>query len=127
MVDAIMVFKEDIKPMWEDELNAAGGHFQYSFRPNQTAAAQLDEYWNNLVLGLIGGTVDTKGIVTGIRLVDKLNSKGGGNIRLEVWFRNYLDVEGRAELQTSIENAMSTKLDGTRGPKIKGELKSHKS
>lgn len=127
VVDAIMIFKENIKPMWEDELNASGGHFQYSFRSSQTTGPQLDEYWNNLVLGLIGGTIDPKGMVTGVRLVDKLNNKGGGNIRIEAWFRDYADVEGRAELQTSIETAMCTKLDGTAGERIKGEMKSHKS
>ena len=58
-----------VRPEWEDPLNATGGHFQagaevgLSFRGQVThvcqvqlkssiGGAQIDEYWNNIVLGM---------------------------------------------------------------------------
>ncbi len=29
VIDAIMIFRENIRPEWEDKLNATGGHFQF--------------------------------------------------------------------------------------------------
>lgn len=55
--------------MWEDPHNATGGHLEYRITPFQTKAGQLDEYWNNLVLGLVGGTIEHSDYITGIRLV----------------------------------------------------------
>ena len=34
---------------------------------------QVDEYWNNLVLGMIGATIEPANMITGLRLVDKLS------------------------------------------------------
>lgn len=61
--------RDGIKPMWEDPRNATGGHFEYRLAYPQTSAGQIDEYWNNLVLGLIGSTVEGSDHITGIRLV----------------------------------------------------------
>merc|ERR1712146_171857 len=49
----------------------------------------LDIYWENLVLGLIGETIDEADDVCGCRVVDK--SKKGTNrtmFRLELWVRS---------------------------------------
>merc|ERR1711974_7889 len=53
VVDAIMLFRDNIKPEWEDQVNAKGGHFQFQLKPN-LGGGQIDEYWNNLVLGALG-------------------------------------------------------------------------
>merc|ERR1712216_503333 len=34
VIDAIMIFREDIRPEWEDKMNATGGHFQFQLKPN---------------------------------------------------------------------------------------------
>jgi len=70
-IDAIMFFKDGIAPQWEDPKNANGGHLQFQIRPS-VGGAQFDEYWNQLILGVVGGTLEPKGLITGIRLVDKL-------------------------------------------------------
>ena len=47
---------------------------------------QLDFYWQNLLLALIGETLDPSDLITGARVVDK----GGKNTvmhRLEVWLK----------------------------------------
>lgn len=75
--------------MWEDTLNANGGHFEarYPLTRDDDAQAKVDEHWNNLVLGIIGATIDPVGMITGVRLVDKLRTnRGGGFLRIEIWF-----------------------------------------
>mmetsp|Transcript_1527 Transcript_1527/g.4182 ORF Transcript_1527/g.4182 Transcript_1527/m.4182 type:complete len:230 (+) Transcript_1527:64-753(+) len=88
-VDAIMLFKSPIRPKWEDPKNADGGHFQFQIRPRECEPAQIDEYWNNLVLGVVGATIEPHDIITGLRMVDKLQASrtpAAATIRLEVWF-----------------------------------------
>lgn len=131
-VDAIMIFKDGIKPEWEEPCNANGGHFEYKLRNSKPA--QLDEYWNNLVLSLIGATLKPSEIITGVRLVDKLHVNHTrnqqsiqGNVRLEIWFSdmNHPDVQ---VLHQSIDQALAAKLDGTTSsvkPPTAGEAKSH--
>lgn len=29
VIDAIMIFRDGVRPEWEDPLNASGGHFQF--------------------------------------------------------------------------------------------------
>uniref|UniRef100_A0A7S0ZPX8 Uncharacterized protein n=1 Tax=Noctiluca scintillans TaxID=2966 RepID=A0A7S0ZPX8_NOCSC len=123
-IDAIMIFKEGIKPEWEDPMNSQGGHFQIQLKPN-VGAWQIDEYWNNIVMGMIGGTIEPSDMITGIRLVDKLSGPKGANaIRIELWWKR--DSEGnQAALKKSMEKCMSTKLDGSAGMACKAETKQH--
>lgn len=128
IVDAIMIFKDGVKPMWEDPKNQNGGLFEYKFRHFMPGVchAQIDEFWNNLVIAVIGGSIDPARMITGIRLVDKLSSKGSGFLRIEVWFANFGDETNRLNLKNAIEIAMSTRLDGTFQTVIDGDTKEHK-
>uniref|UniRef100_A0A7S3S113 Eukaryotic translation initiation factor 4E n=1 Tax=Strombidinopsis acuminata TaxID=141414 RepID=A0A7S3S113_9SPIT len=112
VVDALMVFKEGIKPEWEDAMNANGGHFQFQLKPSLTGGV-IDEYWNNIVLGMIGGTIEPAEMITGVRLVDKLAQQRTASVRIEVWFSNMDDAEKVDLLQKNLERCMTTKLDGT--------------
>lgn len=136
-VSSVMLFREGIKPAWEDPMNASGGEFQFRlprkcFGPSTLGLA--DELWNNLVLGILGGTIQPNSMVTGIRLLDRLSTKSQLLIRVEVWFTSLdkmdpKDTVGVAadatqeqkdafyelcirQLQTSIETCMLTRLDG---------------
>jgi len=124
VIDAIMIFRENIRPEWEDKMNANGGHFQFQLKPN-VGGGQIDEYWNNLVLGMIGATIEPANMITGVRLVDKLSGPRAANvIRLEVWFTSY-DDSAVATLRRNVEKCMATRLDGTIGQAPRGETKSH--
>eukprot|EP00747_Dinoflagellata_sp_TGD_P167294 gnl/TRDRNA2_/TRDRNA2_191417_c0_seq1.p1 gnl/TRDRNA2_/TRDRNA2_191417_c0~~gnl/TRDRNA2_/TRDRNA2_191417_c0_seq1.p1 ORF type:complete len:239 (+),score=54.84 gnl/TRDRNA2_/TRDRNA2_191417_c0_seq1:151-867(+) len=128
IVDALMVFRDGIKPEWEDAVNAAGGHFQFQLRPNLGGGA-IDEYWNNIVLGMIGSTIEPADMITGVRLVDKLGQNRTASIRIEVWFSNFDDTEKVDLLQRNLEKCMTTKLDGTHSSASswgKTDKKSHK-
>lgn len=112
-IDAIMIFREGIRPEWEDRANATGGHFQIQLKPS-TGGGQIDEYWNNIVLGMIGGTIDPSEMITGVRLVDKLSGqKAQNSIRIELWFTRYRDENAVNMLKRSMEKCMATRVDGS--------------
>ena len=126
-IDTLMFFREGVRPEWEDPRNKHGGHFQFQYRFGQvsTPPSQVDEYWNNLILGVFGGALEGGEKITGIRLVDKMAGGRNSCIRIEVWFQNYSDVQGVATLRAAVENCMATKLDGTIGLPPRCEQKSH--
>jgi translation initiation factor 4E len=125
VIDAIMIFRDGIRPEWEDSMNAAGGHFQFQLKPS-VGGGQIDEFWNNLVLGMIGATIEPANMITGIRLVDKLSGPRSANvIRLEVWFSNYEDTQAVNTLRKNVEKCMATRLDGQVGQAPKIDTKSH--
>ena len=126
-VDTLMLFREGVRPEWEDVANASGGHFQYMFKPNSVVPAQLDEYWNNIAVGLVGGMVEPAEMITGIRLLDKSTSGRNSCIRIEIWFKDFSKTDKINQLRSSIEACMCRRLDGSMGPVPKPELKSHSS
>jgi translation initiation factor 4E len=112
-IDAIMIFKDGVKPAWEDKLNQTGGHFQIQLKPN-TGGGQIDEYWNNLVLGMVGGSLEPSDMITGIRLVDKLGGQKTVNaIRIELWFARYSDQNAVNLLKKNMEKCLGTRVDGS--------------
>eukprot|EP00930_Biecheleria_cincta_P020258 TRINITY_DN15273_c0_g1_i1.p1 TRINITY_DN15273_c0_g1~~TRINITY_DN15273_c0_g1_i1.p1 ORF type:complete len:238 (-),score=56.13 TRINITY_DN15273_c0_g1_i1:51-764(-) len=131
--DALMLFRDGVLPEWEDAANAEGGHLQFQFKA-AVGGAQIDEYWNNLVLGAVGGTIEPADRITGIRLVDKLSSTGSGGkggapglLRMEVWFDSATDHGAMQELQRNIERCLATRtLEGRIATPPKAELKHHK-
>lgn len=110
VVDALMVFREGIKPEWEDAVNASGGHFQFQLKA-ALGGGVIDEYWNNIVLGMVGGTIEPSEMITGARLVDKTQQRMAF-VRVEVWFSTFDDTEKVDLLQKNLERCMTTRLDG---------------
>ncbi|KAI9354410.1 translation initiation factor eIF 4e-like domain-containing protein [Pilaira anomala] len=47
------VFKQGIRPEWEDAANANGGKFSIQFPRNRTGEA-INDYWLNLILAMLG-------------------------------------------------------------------------
>lgn len=127
VIDAVMIFRDNIRPEWEDKMNSSGGHFQFQLKPTiPGGGGQIDEYWNNLVLGMIGATIEPANMLTGVRLVDKLSGPRAANvIRLEVWFTNHDDTNAVNMLRRNVEKCMATHLDGTQGQAPKCETKAH--
>jgi len=54
-------FKNGIKPMWEDAANSKGGKWVLTFKDK----GMLDTCWENVVLGLVGETLDVENEITG--------------------------------------------------------------
>jgi translation initiation factor 4E len=126
-VDALMLFRDGIKPEWEDPANATGGHFLFQLKAN-LGGGVIDEYWNNIILGIIGGTVEPTDMITGARLVDKMGQNArNASVRIEVWFTNFEDTEKVDLLQRNLEKCMTRRLDGSSSEKSWGKTdrKSH--
>eukprot|EP00434_Breviolum_minutum_P040056 symbB.v1.2.035587.t1/scaffold4802.1/size34586/1 len=111
VIDALMIFRDNIRPEWEDKMNASGGHFQFQLKPN-CGGGQIDEYWNNLVMGMIGGTIEPPNMITGVRLVDKLSGPRASNvIRLEVWFTDSEDSQAIGTLRKNVEKCHLVRME----------------
>eukprot|EP00931_Biecheleriopsis_adriatica_P007768 TRINITY_DN109019_c0_g1_i1.p1 TRINITY_DN109019_c0_g1~~TRINITY_DN109019_c0_g1_i1.p1 ORF type:complete len:238 (+),score=45.09 TRINITY_DN109019_c0_g1_i1:248-961(+) len=125
-IEALMLFREGIKPEWEDPANAQGGHFQLVVKPGGAGSGgggQVDEYWNNLVLGMIGETMEQGHHITGIRLVDKISGKTKVTdmIRIELWYHSNITNAECNMLRKSFEDCALQRLDGTKGSPLKAD------
>ena len=112
-VEEYSLFKKNIEPEWGDPQNVTGGEFycrQY-FDPDV-----LDLYWMNLVLSVVGETMeedDTKSLVNGVRVVDK--SRGYPMVKLEIWLSDR-DVAKRDLVLKKLNDII---VDGQRSPSAK--------
>ncbi|CCI40814.1 unnamed protein product [Albugo candida] len=57
------LFKEGVRPMWEDPINAEGG--KWILTNPRSRRNRLDESWLRVILSLIGQTLDDEGDVCG--------------------------------------------------------------
>lgn len=82
-VSSFSIFKDGIRPEWEDPENENGG--EWSIR-KRLFPESLNQVWDNLILGLIGEDIDPVNEITGARIVHRTR-KGQDFIRLELWLR----------------------------------------
>lgn len=80
------LFKTGIRPEWEDPQNANGGKFVYQFSSN---SSNIDEVWLNILLSIIGGTMDLSnkeinGVFVNVR-------KAGTRFNIWTKMKNYSD------------------------------------
>ena len=131
-VTAMMLFREGIKPEWEDPSNTEGGHLQFHWKVNGVNPAQLDEYWNNLVLAIVGDSIEHEGefsehpLVNGVRLVDKLSAQGKqAGIRIEIWFGKPVDARHLQRVRSRLEKSMALHADGSMGTIPRCDVRYH--
>jgi len=87
-IEEFSLFKKGIEPEWTDPMNVVGGEW---FCRQYFDADVLDLYWQNLVMGVIGETIEDavdeektqKDHINGCRIVDK--SRGYPMYKLEIW------------------------------------------
>jgi len=72
-------FKKGIKPMWEDPQNSKGGKWVITLKDK----ALVDMLWENVLLSLVGETIDIDDEVCGA-----VFSRRKGGDRVAVWNRN---------------------------------------
>lgn len=90
-VEEYSLFKKGIEPEWGDPQNVIGGEWfcRQSFEPEV-----LDLYWHNLVMGIVGETIEDsvdenntfEDHINGARVVDK--SRNYPMYKLEVWINS---------------------------------------
>jgi len=101
-VESFSLFKKNIKPEWEDAMNRTGAEW---FCRKMFPMPQLDAFWQDLVLGMVGETIDPGDEICGARVVDK--STGTRQMyRLELWFRKGKDETIAKELLDRMNAAL---------------------
>jgi len=81
------LFKHGIKPMWEDSANSKGGKWIISMKGGEKT--NLDTYWENICLAMVGETLDIGDEITG-----GVVSRRKTGDRIAIWTRNRDDEEG---------------------------------
>lgn len=100
-IEGYSLFKTGIRPEWEDEANKKGGEF---FCRKTFSSKDLDDIYENLLLGLIGETIDPENYICGCRVVDK-SARTRVLYRVEVWFKE-VDEEKKKILQQNIRSCL---------------------
>nr|QBH73394.1 eukaryotic translation initiation factor 4e [Essigella californica] len=75
-------FKNGIKPMWEDDKNTAGGRWLLQLPPAKNCP-QVDEYWKNLIMSIIGEVYEHSCEINGA--IVNVRSKG---TKIAIWTSN---------------------------------------
>ncbi|KAM3129220.1 hypothetical protein pb186bvf_018695 [Paramecium bursaria] len=101
----LLMFQENIKPMWEDTNNQNGGRFLYRCRQG------IDKMWENMLLSLIGNQSGINSHVCGIvshqkrsfaqvsiwvKDISKLNQEE--HEKLDQWIMNMFQVNSIQDL-----------------------------
>ena len=104
-INAMNIFQEGIKPMWEDEQNKGGKYFQLDYKIKndemETFSELANVHWKKLALCTMGGSIPHADYINGIRFVDKTNFTRGKIImfRIEVWVRKNMEENKLEELK----------------------------
>ena len=101
-IKALGLFKKNITPEWEDKANAEGCQLDAH---KCLSADALNIHWENLILGLIGETVDENDNICGFRLVNQ-NKKGKANCKFEIWLRRK-DTETANKIKSNVIEALA--------------------
>ncbi|CEP03151.1 EIF-4F 25 kDa subunit [Plasmodiophora brassicae] len=95
------LFKKGIQPMWEDPANEKGGKWVWAI------LSQLDKYWDNLVLGLIGEAIDP----TGDEVCGAVISRRRAADRISVWNRTSDNKDLIMNLGKAIKKAVIDEVE----------------
>ena len=91
------MFKEDIKPLWEDENNKNGGRFSIKLKQGYTTII-----WEEMIFTLIGGILpkEVKDEINGIVVTSKKEFN-----TVQIWFKTF-DSKITKEIETCIRDIL---------------------
>ena len=99
------IFREGISPKWEDPVAYEGGEWRIRRFKN---LMELDDVWENVVLLVLGNSLDKSENILGVRVVDSSHPESGKAMyNVEIWFDR---MEHADAIQKSIGKHM-TELD----------------
>ena len=102
-VNGLSLFKQGIRPEWEDKSNLFGG--ELICRLSLKQMNDLDYCWEILIIALIGESIDSGDEICGCRIVNKSN-KGNILFKFEVWLRSQDPVKSK-EIERKLMEALS--------------------
>lgn len=112
------LFKEGIKPMWEDDFNRLGGRWTYnierrqSSNPNQLLPQIIEQVWLDVMLCLIGEGFDPHGDkiaggVCGIRQARGAKPPAENMAaKIHIWTKDASDVETNTKIGEILKNVL---------------------
>ena len=115
-INAMNIFQEGIKPMWEDEQNAGGKYLQLEYKIKkedmQDFSAASSFQWKKLILCTMGQILPGAEYINGVRFIDKTDFERGKIImfRMEVWISKKMQKEKLDELQKYLKENMGCEL-----------------
>lgn len=94
-------FREGIRPEWEDKANQDGGKWIAQLRHTE----EIDSIWLNVLLTLIGGTLDSqdpeKEVVNGVFVMVRPR----GTVRVQLWVK--ADAQKSMEVAQRLKNVLN--------------------
>lgn len=93
-------FREGISPEWEDPTNASGGKWIAQLHIND----EIDSKWLNVLLSLIGGTLDSpegEDVINGVFVMVRPR----GVARIQMWVNS--DAQKSLEAAKKLKNALN--------------------
>jgi hypothetical protein len=120
-VEEYSLFKKGIEPEWGDPQNVIGGEW---FCRQSFEGDVLDLYWQNLIMALVGETMEEgdETHINGARVVDK--GKGYPVFRLELWI-NTRDVDQKERIRNVLVESMTHGQPTSRKAHPKFDWKDH--
>lgn len=120
-VEEYSLFKKGIEPEWGDPQNVIGGEW---FCRQSFEGDVLDLYWQNLIMALVGETMEEgdETHINGARVVDK--GKGYPMFRLELWI-NTRDVDQKERIRNVLVESMTHGQPTSRKAHPKFDWKDH--
>jgi len=117
----------DVKLEWGDPSNRTGG--EWHCRQSMQDGADLNMYWQNLVLGVIGEVIENEcsngsgqSYINGARVVDKGRNQFA-TFRLELWISTK-DIEIREKIRAKLVELVTDGFQGKKG-QLTFEWKDH--
>jgi translation initiation factor 4E len=98
------IFKEGVKPMWEDPQNAKGGKWILQLKGGQKE--KLNEYWETIVLSIIGEMLEPT--ENGNEICGAVMSKRKTGDRIAVWNRTNRDQAVIMAIGHAIRDSLAT-------------------
>lgn len=126
-IEEYSLFKKGIEPEWGDPQNVIGGEW---FCRQYFELDVLDLYWQNLVMGIVGETIEDgvdeektqEDHINGARVVDK--SRNFPMYRLEVWI-NTRDDKVKSRLKERLMECLTDGQPPSRKMQPKFDWKDH--
>jgi len=106
------LFKAGIRPMWEDEANKLGGRWLINLDRKQRTA-ELDRFWLDIILCLIGEAFENSKDVCGA--VVNIRAKGD---KIGVWTANANHKEEVEEIGRKLKDRLRIKQKDTIGYQV---------
>jgi translation initiation factor 4E len=94
------LFKEHIRPAWEDPENTKGGRWMVNYSPNQRQ--EVNAHWLYTMLACIGGTFEDDNQICGCVVTSRMK----GQFRIAIWTKDASDIAGTRQIGYTLAKAL---------------------